>query len=256
MLRNFFVVVLAMVVLKVVCLNAGEVSLGRIKVTYDRTAELTISYDGTVVVKHFYYYFRDNDGSLHISVPSFRGFAEPVEEKLYDEAGNEKGVAVKWNVTPGSDQFMKGLSEGEQFVKLYLTKDEVKIELNLIPSNANLKGYGEIGLLLPEETFAGGSYKGIYVSGSGEEITLSGDLPEEREPKQPNTKIFKSIEIETGKALQEKLLLRIGIQKYQKLILQDFRGYEKPPWAGNWRLAGGMQNPLGKDTVVIEFEEE
>ena len=256
MLRNFFVAVLAMVVLKVVCLNAGEVSLGKIKVTYDKTAELTISYGDTVVVKHLYYYFRDESESLNISVPSFRGFSEPVQEKLYDEAGNEKGVAVKWNVIPGSDKFMKGLADGEQFVKLYLTKDEVKIELNLIPSNANLKGYGEIGLLLPEETFAGGSYKGIYVSGSGQETPRSGDLPEEREPKQPNTKVFKSIEIETGKALQKKLLLRIEIQNYKKIILQDFRGYETAPWAGNWRIAAGMDNPLGKDVVIIEFEEK
>ncbi|MCM8761919.1 MAG: hypothetical protein NC905_02990 [Candidatus Omnitrophica bacterium] len=237
-------------------LVSGEISYGKIKISYDKTAEISINYGDVVVVKHIYYYFRDSEGTINLSIPSYRGFEEPVVEKILDNAGNETGMSVLWKVTTGPNR-MPGLSEkDEQYVKLSLKKDEVSFEINLIPTNPNSKGYGEIGFLIPEDTFAGGSYKGVYVSGSGQETTRTGDIPVERETVQPNTKVFKIIEMKTGEKATGKFLMRAGVKNYKKLILQDFRSYETAPWAGNWRLAAGMDNPLGKDYITIEFEEE
>lgn len=250
------VLVVAGITIQCRMLFSGEISYGKIKASYDKTAEISISYGNVVVAKHIYYYFRDNEGTINLSIPSYRGFEEPVVEKIKDEAGNETGVSVLWKVTTGPNR-MPGLSEkDEQYVKLSLKKDEVCFEINLIPSNTNSKGYGEIGLLIPENTFAGGFYKGIYVSGSGQETPMTGDIPVEKEPVQKNTKVFKSIELKTGKEATEKFLMRVGVKNYKKLILQDFRSYETAPWSGNWRLAAGMDNPLGKDYITIEFEEE
>lgn len=237
-------------------LFSGEISFGKIKVSYDKTAEVSISYGDVVVIKHIYYYFRDTEKNINLGVPSYRGFEEPLVEKISDEAGNEIGVSVLWKVTTGPNR-MQGLSEkDEQFVKLLIKKDEVSFEINLIPSNTNSKGYGEIGFLIPEDVFAGGSYKGIYVSGSGQKITMTGDIPVEREPVQKNTKVFESIELTTATTARQKFLMRAGVKNYKKLILQDFRSYEGQPWSGNWRLAAGMDTPLGKDCIEIEFEEE
>lgn len=256
-MRKRLTVWLGIILVLLMCADlavAEEISCGRIKVSYDKTAELTISYGDVAIVTHPYYYFGSENGSINISIPSFRGFENSTTEKTFDSAGNETGSVITWKVTTGSNR-IKGLADGEQFVKLYLTKESVRFEFNLIPNDAKTKGYGEIGLLVPEDAFAGGSYEGIYVSGSGEEFPRSGDLPVSREPVQMTSKIFKTVELKTGEAAKQGLLMRVAVEKYRKLIVQDFRSQENPPWAGNWRLVGGMDYPLGKDAITIEFEE-
>ncbi len=257
-MRKRLMVGLGVILVLLMCAGlvaAADISCSRIKVSYDKTAKLTISYGDVAVVTHLYYYFRNEDGSITIGTPSFRGFENSTVEKTFDSVGNETGSVITWKVTTGQNR-IKGLTDGEQFVKLYLTKESVRFEFNLIPSVAKAKGYGEIGLLVPEGAFAGGSYEGIYVSGSGAEILKSGDLPVSRDPVQTISKTFKVVELKTGEAAQQGLLMRVAVEKYQKLIVQDFRSKENPPWSGNWRIAGGMYYPLGKDAITIEFEEK
>ena len=215
-----------------------EVTVGKMKLTYNTRGIRGIFYGDTQVVTRVYCYYADKAKTITHWYPGRDKVSvalDPKIEKIKDKAGKETGVVLTWRYKEGG--WTKGLAvDKPSFIRATVTANEVKIDFHVVPSK-KIKGYGEIGLNMPKDMLIGATWSCKQGSKTAEGTITEKEGPRSVFSRTPFT-------IVSPKGFTMKMTDPVG------LALQDRRRYKK-----SLRFARGetTSRPFG-ETITLTFE--
>jgi len=159
-----------------------EIVYGKLKLVYTDSGYINVHYKDVEVFRKLnayrHNYERDKRVSYHFPL---RGKAcskiKPRVVNLSDADGNRTGTMVHWDLATQECPNAALADDKPSFVRITISEQLLSIQLHVSPAYPSMKGEGYTSLLIPVESFAGGTYADL-----GHETTKTHEFPAEDEP--------------------------------------------------------------------------
>ena len=237
---------LAIILTACSCAGAAVIVHGKVKVECGEGGQIKVFYGDREVLRQFYVYCQTRTKPrIGYYFPAGRGGVtlSPRIVQLCDKDGKQTGSMVTYRLrhTP---RRMSGLSKDPgSVVRLFISADKVAVQMRIIPKDAGLKSYGEIGFHVPAGPFAGG--RCFYRRGATEHCA-SFPPPDKKLKRLGGSK---AMTLETVDGLRMRVSLR-----NRAVSLRDHRHQSPASRKNTWRIVTGNGWALD-DVLTIEFSQ-